>query len=325
MTTIIHIGPHKTGTSWFQKHVYPNVAGYRYVPRERARRAFLAPDAFGFDPVEARRLAGDLSDAIVCEEDLSGVMHNANASNLIAAEVARRLYATVPDAQIVIFAREQGAAAYSRYLQYLREGGTGSLHRYLFPEGWRHLGHDRPYKVPRFAWDTLNVAGLVAHYDSLFGADRVHVFLHEQLVREPEAVMAGLERILGAELPRPNRARANSGYRRPLIPLLRFANLFTKRSVAYKTTLLHIPYWYTVRKAMFERLNRLSWCGKPVRAHDMIDRQTRQFIAERFARSNRWLAERTGVDLEAYGYAVAEPARPVAAPRRTPVLAWMSN
>ena len=34
---IVHIGYHKTATTWFQKHFYPCVRNARFVARERVR------------------------------------------------------------------------------------------------------------------------------------------------------------------------------------------------------------------------------------------------------------------------------------------------
>lgn len=327
MGPIVHIGFHKTATSWFQLHVYPRVRGHRVVDRPLVRRALLGGDAFNFhaDAARAALGVGAGEGVILCEEDLSGVLHNGVVSGYVAKEVAARVRAALPDARVVIFVREQGSAALSWYLQYLREGGTASLRRYLFPELYRHLGHDRPFKVPRFCWSQLDYAGLVRRYDDLFGRDRVVVLPFELLRRDRAALLARLGAALGVELPDPGPARANEAYRRGLLPLVRTANLFTRRSVVDKAALLHLPYWYTVRKALFERLNRLAPLGPPPRPHTALDVPTRAWIAQRFWRCNRYLAERTGVDLAELGYATAEPDRPAPAPARSPALAWFKN
>ena len=38
---IVHIGYHKTASTWFQKRFYPCVRSHRYVERRRIQEAFL--------------------------------------------------------------------------------------------------------------------------------------------------------------------------------------------------------------------------------------------------------------------------------------------
>ena len=148
--------------------------------------------------------------------------------------------------------RAQHKAALSWYVQYVREGGTGSAARYLFADTHRHIGKSRPFMVPRFDFSQLDYRGLIETYDALFGRDRVHLFAYEMLARDRKATLARLCADLDlalADQPLDTR-RVNDSYRRALLPLARFANLFTYRSVSDKRTLVHLPYWYTVRKAL---------------------------------------------------------------------------
>src|SRR5438094_3185299 len=150
---IFHVGVHKTATSWFQKFFYPRVEGHRYINRRVVRGALLGKSPLAFDAAEARRQLGlDAGPpAIVCEEDLSGILHNGGLlSNYVAKEIASQIAAIAPDSRIVLFVRSQPAMAASCYQQYLREGGTASIRRYLFPEEYLFLGTVRPLKVPRF-------------------------------------------------------------------------------------------------------------------------------------------------------------------------------
>jgi hypothetical protein len=80
---IFHVGLHKTGTTWFQKRFYPNVPGYRLVNRRLVRSTLLGTSPLAFDAVAARQALGvDEGDtAIVCEEDLSGILHNGGLLN----------------------------------------------------------------------------------------------------------------------------------------------------------------------------------------------------------------------------------------------------
>ncbi|WNO54842.1 sulfotransferase [Stakelama saccharophila] len=327
MRPIIHIGYHKTATSWFQRFVYPRVASHRVIDRRLIRETFLAPPAFSFDAHAARdRLGIDADDrpAILCEEDLSGVLHNGLMSCHIAGVVAQRLHQALPEAHIVIFVRSQVTAALSWYLQYVREGGTASTRRYLFPKQHRHLGHVRPFMLPHFHFGQLDYRGLVERYDALFGADRVTALPYEALKRDPAALLARMSGALGVDLPDPEAAKVNACYRRGLLPIARAANLFTRRSVIDKATLVHIPYWYTVRKAVLAQLNRVPLFGPAPAAERYLGRKTVDHIAGLFWRSNRWLEARMGEDLRTLGYPL-DPPEDGAPPRRRLPLRWAAN
>jgi hypothetical protein len=327
---ILHIGVHKTATSWFQKQVYPAALSHRMADRIQVRRTLLGGGAYDFDPRAARATLGfDTGEKplVICEEDLSGVLHSGFASTYVAKETAARLHAVAPEAQVVIFVRAQPTAALSHYQQYLREGGTASLRRYLFPETYRHLGKSRVFKFPHFRFAQLDYRGLVEHYDSLFGRPNVHVFAYEQLARNREAVLGKMEQILRLEIDRDRLStrRVNDAYRRGLLPVARIFNLFTNRSIAYKSTLLHVPYWYPVRKHALRQLNKIPLFGRAPRAVTLFSPDILEWIQGRFWESNVWLAERTDLDLGAMGYPVIAPDRKVERPSRPPLLAWLRN
>jgi hypothetical protein len=326
---IVHIGVHKTATSWFQQHFHPHVRSLRFIDRVAVRRAFLAPTAFAFDAAAARAALGlddpALPPALICEEDLSGVLHNGGlASALIAKEVGVRLAKAIPDAQVVIFVREQASLAAACYQQYLREGGTASPRRYLLPGDYRHLTRERPYKTPRFEVSQLAHAGLVAWYDALFGCANVHVFAYEAFARDRGRFLDAFARDLGLEVgPLPPGPRVNGSYGRWLIPVARAMNLFTARSVADKRTLVHVPYWYPVRKRILDGLAASPLFGRPSSPAALFGGDAIAWLRGQFAADNARLAARMGVDLAAFGYALAAP--PAPRPTRHPVLAALRN
>ena len=324
---IFHVGVHKTGTTFFQKSFYPHVAGHRFIPRELVRRTLLARSPLEFDPVAARaelRIDG-AQPAIVCEEDLSGVLHNGLVSLYAAKEIASQLAAIAPEAAIVIFVRSQPSLAASCYNQYVREGGTSSVHRYLFPEDYHHPGDVRPLKVPRFDFRQFEFERLTAHYDALFGKPNVFVFAFEQFRNRPEEFLDHFCATLGIARPSGLSSEAlNPSLRRAILPLARAMNHFTRRSVSDKRVIAHIPYWYRPRKKLLKRLNRLRIFGAPPSAEELLGRQTYQWIQQRFRDSNLALERRMGVDLHALGY-FGDPSAEVDRPQRAPLLQHLKN
>lgn len=325
---IVHVGFHKTATSWFQTRVYPKIVSHRLIDRDVVRKLFVDGDAFSFDPMQARQLlgAGDASlPPLICEEELSGVLHIGAASTYIAKDVAHRLHATLPEAKIVIFIRSQVEAAASWYVQYLREGGTASVHRYLFPDEYVFPGRLMQFKTARFDFSQLSYGGLIETYDRLFGAENVYVFPYEDLLCDPLAVVSQLQQGLQFELS-PGHISAgavNSSFRIGLIPIARVLNLFSARGVANKRTLIHLPYARRATRFLLEQLNRVPLFGPRSQASSLISGRVREWIRQHFAESNRRLEERLQRPLDVLGYSVKSPSPPVLRPERCRLTRWM--
>ena len=293
------------------------------------RDTLLGGTAFDFDAAAARLVlcAEEPRPPLICEEDLSGTMHIGLASGYVAKGVAERIAAALPEAQIVVFVRAQPSAALSWYVQYLRQGGTASARAYLFPDTHRHIGHGRPFMVPRFDLSQLDYRGLIETYDTLFGRDNVHVYAYEAFAGDRRGTIAAMCRTLGLELAAVDfdtRAR-NDSYRRALLPVVRAANLLTSRGAPGKRALLHLPYWYAGRKALIEQVNRIGLLGRRPTPAGLLGQQTLDWIAQRFAPNNRWLAERMNLDLRPLGYPLDPPTVPVDPPAPPRWWRWTRN
>lgn len=329
MSVIVHIGYHKTGTTWFQKRFYPRVTSHRYIDRERVRRAFIDDSAFRFDPALAPERLGVApgEDVILCEEGLSGYLHNGGLMGHFSKAMAQRLHQVFPDATIVVFVRAQPEMVASCYQQYVRGGGTHSPRRYLFPDLYLHGAASEAHRIPRFSFDLFDYLPLIDTYTALFGRERVHVHPYEALGADPAGFMAGFKRDLGLEVAEDVAVgrRENGSYALPLIRLARGLNLFTYRTVADKRCLVHIPYWYTVRRALLEAANKCGLFGKPPSARRLLGGDVVDWIRERFWQGNAELARRYALPLGEYGYPVAKPNRPIERPTRHPALAWLNE
>lgn len=220
---------------------------------------------------------------------------------LVGPEMARRILATLPDAQIVIFIRNQHDILRATYAQYVAGGGTWSLRRYLDGKAGRHGALTRPYKAPGFEWEHFAFDRLIAHYETLFGRGSVHVYPYEWL-DEPEAFLVRLRRDLGLALPLEiaARARANRSLGREALLALRLANLFTRQSVVNKTTLIDLPGGQFQRHAAKWLVKRLP--SRRLRLPDDIAARVEAFYGE----SNARLAASRGLPLAALGYPLAQ-------------------
>ena len=300
---IVHIGYHKTATTWFQRQVWPSATSHEFVPRAETQKALLFPPGLHFDAAEARhalRIDERARPVLLSEENLSGYPHNGGLHGLIGPEMARRILATLPDAQIVVFIRNQRDIVRATYAQYVAGGGTWSLRRYLGGKAGRHGALTRPYKAPGFEWEHFAFDRLVAHYEELFGRASVHVYPYEWL-DEPEAFLIRLRRDLGLALPVEiaTRPRANRSIGREALFALRVANLFTRQSVVNKTTVIDLPGGQLLRHAAKWLVKRLP--SRDLRLPDDVAEKVERFYGE----SNARLAAIRGLPLAALGYPLA--------------------
>ena len=293
-TSIVHIGFHKTGTTWFQECVYPRVKNFRYVPRARVQAALLEPTAFAFDAARAaRELGGADAPLLLCEENLSGYPHSGGLQGFLTRVLAERIRAALPSARIVMFVRRQPEMIAACYQQYVRAGGTHSAQRYLWPSDWLRGAEAQAFKTPRFSFDHFDYDRLVAHYVALFGRENVHVFPYEEIQRDAAAFLARFAAELGLELDSATvpTGKQNASYSRAVAMLARALNRFTDRTVADKRHWLHVPRWYSVRRLLVESLNKTGLFGQRAAPEVLLGDGTVAWIRQRFWESNRALAK----------------------------------
>ena len=316
---VVHIGYHKTATTWFQEEVYPKAISHRWIPRALARDSLLKPYGCSFDAGKTRARLSDDADPrppVICEENLSGYIHNGGLHGLMAPEAARRIKATFPDALVVIVIRGQPEMIASTYVQYVRGGGTFGVRRYLFGGRWSLGALQHPYKAPRFDFGHFEYDRLVAYYDTLFGSENVLVLPYEELCRSPEAFLATLacQAELEFEGEPPSRKRSNVSFGRFTIAVARLLGLFTSRSVVNKTVLLSIPGFYEIRRLVLKGLGRFD---RAASAKAILGQEHLAGIQRHYVESNSRLLALRGLKLRELGYPVDLVSRQTPAEQKT--------
>jgi hypothetical protein len=264
---------------------------------------------------------------ILCEEGLSGYLHNGGLAGCLSKEVAYRIKSVFPDARIVIFIRSQPAVVAGSYEQYVRGGGTFTPRRYLFPKAYLRGALGEVAKAPDFTFDHFEYGPLIEHYRRLFGADSVHVFPYEAFREEPTGFLRSYCAALGLEvdLDTVPMRRVNRSYGLAVMALVRLLNHLTYRTVRDKHYLVHIPYWYAFVRVIGEALNKLPWIGPAPAPARLLGRDVNAWVHQRFCRSNRELMARTGLPLDRYHYPLQPPLGEVVEPAPHPALAWLWN
>ena len=223
---LLHVGYHKTGTTWLQNRFFIPEYGYGKILDHDAVSALIV-DAHE-SARDAERLVAAAAGAarrwspdtvpVVSSEILCGNPFHGGAGG---AENARLLAAAFPDARILITIREQKRMLTSVYMQYLSRGGT------LPPEGF--FAEENAPGYPRFRAEHFRYDWLIGLYRDLFGAGNVLVLTQEEMARDLAGFLAKLSAF--AEAPRQDgfpasAARSGASHPEAAAPLLRRINHF---------------------------------------------------------------------------------------------------
>jgi hypothetical protein len=189
-----HIGYHKTATSWMQQRLFTSEHGYApLADHAEVFQHIVQPHGLHFDPQPLRDLLTtrrtqmpEGATPIVSSEVISGhPFQGGHESDVYAERIAR----IAPDARILISIRAQIKILPSVYMQYLLRGGT-------MPPAQFYQGTNEPgyfgFTPRHFEYDLL-----VAHYQKLFGEDRVHVLTQESIRTDMDAAAQTLATFTG--------------------------------------------------------------------------------------------------------------------------------
>jgi hypothetical protein len=303
--SIVHIGYHKTATTWFQERYYPLVKNATYITRRQAKQAFLNVSAFNFDPRHAREILGTNEPMLICEENLCGDYENAGLLGCLSKDVAYRIRNTLPEAQIVIFIRNQPDMIAATYLQYLRRGGTASVNHFLFPYRHQRRFSRKHFKKPMFLFDHFDYLNLIHHYQDIFGKPSVHVFPYEAFSRNPSDFIAGYGHRfeLDVDFERIDFRPKNRSYRGGTVHVARLLNYISASdadAVYGNCRIRVVPK--KLKGALMEGWNRSPWKGQRLTPQQLLGPKVIHYIQERFADSNRVLAAALDLPLAGYGY-----------------------
>ena len=306
---LLHIGYHKTATTWLQKNLYPAISNADYLSRPLVRDVFFNTTAWGFaaDAAREQLLQGRHQDRrlIISEEDFCGYTENGGLLEALSRDLARRLQETFPQADVVIFIRNQLDMIRSSYLQYVRTGGTHSVRRYLNPYPVTDPYHRRWYKKPLLTKDHFSYQHLIKHYQQLFGADQVHVFCYEAFVADSRGFVRDFARRLqlDVDIDRLSFARRNESLGRLTLLLSRLLGPFTRWHTSNRLVLLPIlPRWLT--KAGIKALNKTPLSGAAITNRQLFGERLEQQLWQYYAGDNQALLALPGLQLplRRYGY-----------------------
>jgi hypothetical protein len=307
---LLHIGYPKNASTWLQKYIFNDPAkGFvcRWNPVSGLPvEEFLLSNPVRFDPHAVRerfdkahddagRLVPVLSHECLCTDPFCTRYFSPHAF-----ELAERLHATFPEAQIFLVFREQKSMLLSMYREYISSnGGEWPIGAYI------GTGDEQPGYAPFLRLDYLEYDLLLKHYIKLFGPPRVLALPFEWLRKDGIAFEQRIHDFCRTGV-------TASEHMSPYHVTWKGCAMALRRQL---NKLVHLPpgHWKpTGRRVLFNSaanllcrvVNRLS----PAGANRYFDERLKRVIAARvkdyYRQSNRELQDVTGVDLKSLGYDV---------------------
>lgn len=305
---LIHIGYHKTGTSWLQQHLFSESDRVFTTPlhrRDDVYQQIVMPNGLDFSAERCRQqLIPKLQDAatggrvaVISSERLSGSPYSGGYDS---KELADRLHGAFPEARILIVIREQVSMLVSTYKAYVDKGGTCSLQEFFCPPP-RARGRIPWFDPRHFAYDRL-----IEHYQELFGRAEVLVLAFEQFRREPRQFVHEIVQFAGAqEVANPStESQVNLGIDASIIGLRRRLNLLLIRDPLNGYSPIAIPgfdkFIRTVQGISGKLLPRVveRSCQEKLKSAAI------RLTGESYLESNAKTVKLTGLALSSYGYAL---------------------
>lgn len=298
---LIHIGYHKTASTWLQKTVFKPENGF-FQPFElhELYENVVLPNALSF---ECWRVQGELETRlssapegvlipVLSHERLSGDPY---AGSRDSKEIGNRLHSSFPNAKVLIVVREQFELISSLYKTYIVHGGKAKLEDFIRPKS-RQANLNEWFDFKTYCYDKL-----IEHYIGLFGRDNVLVVAYEDLKNDNQRFFNVLCKFSGASdgtLVAGATDKHNASLSELGSEMLRLLNLTFGMFCAYPLEVSNNKRWRLARSAIF----RLDKINKQISPKGRLIKRTRELLAGNFRDSNAAVQAYVSYDLGRAGY-----------------------
>ena len=246
---IIHIGYPKTGTTWLQKEVFPNIENVNVLVKGCIHDLIVARNSIFAESKKCYQYYSNLQkrqiSCIVSDEDFVSI----RKEHVSQLKKAQRLKKIFPTAKILIFLRNHVDIIASDYTEYIKGGGTLKFEDYYCQ--LKNAG----------ILEMWNYSKVINIYVELFGKDNVIVFDYEKMMEND--FLLQLKNKIGISINEfvVKKNRINKRYALFLLKLARIINMFNKRQMYSnyppKKCIYHIPFLLNFSKWVFEKFNLL--------------------------------------------------------------------
>jgi hypothetical protein len=308
---LLHIGYHKTGTTWLQKHVFSS-SSYGFISPMSIKEILdeiILPHPLDFDSgacrrAITRRLAAVASSGllpVISNERFSGHPHSGGYDSSTLADRLKQLF---PEAHVFICIRQQEDVILSCYNQYIRTGGAISIASYL------NVG-DRT-RIPLFDFRHFMYHRLIAYYQKLFGREAVLVLPFNLFSQDNVGYVSRIIEFATGERSRfdlstlPGRDMSNrsiTGFELKALTMVNYL-IGTRNSINQFSL---FPTGRERTRSLFRFLQRLDpLIPQSINKHivDDLHKTVAATMGDRYRQSNQMTSELIGMDLGQFGFQV---------------------
>lgn len=308
---LLHIGYHKTGTTWLQQYLFSSRAHGFISPLSTAEMMdrIVLPHPLDFSASECRegierRLGEITSDGltpVLSNERFSGHPHSGGYDSKVLADRLKEMF---PTARVFMCIREQEQAILSSYNQYIRTGGAISIASYL--------NVAERSRVPLFDFRHFMYHRLIGYYQSIFGKQNVLVLPFRLFTQDTSRYVSSIiefatgrpARVDLSSLPASDRSnRSITGFDLVILKMVNYI-IGTRNSINQFSLL---PMSRERTRSLFRLVQKVDplFPGFANRAIVADLRKTvSDMVGERYRESNRITSGLIGMDLAQYGFQV---------------------
>ena len=284
---LIHIGYHKTASTWLQKRFFVKENGYfKPLSMSDIVESFVTPGCFEFNSEKVRlEIAKQMVTnnkklvPLISHERLSGDPFTGGRD---AKEIAVRLHETFPNGKVLIVIREQCSIITSLYKTYVALGGTASLKTFLSPP--------KNEEQQWFDQSIYKYDGLIMYYVQLFGGSNVLVKNFDDLISSKKSFCQSINMFCDATAPTEFSGRENESLSDIALISLRYVNTFFGLFSPYPLSFNRSYLWRKLRGLIY-RVDRIT---TGVRKPRIFRYQVADTLGDYFVESNRMVEEYLG-------------------------------
>ena len=305
---LIHIGYHKTGTTFWQERIFSN-ENVNLIDRILVQKLLLDASPYEYSNEKFEHwLKDQLSDDklnVISDEELSGNIHSAGNGRSITFEMIERISQIgIAEVTVMICLRNQMKMIDSCYRQYVKKGGSFNFENYVFSE---KRGAKR-HRFPGFSFAHLKYDDVIRHSFERIGKDKVKIYLYEQFLENKDSVIQDLSEHLNYDLyvEANNREQlVNRSLSNFTIRLARITNCLFSSDPICRNSLLSLNRLKPVLNYLYSFIDK-KFAGI-VHNKSYVHAQMMEQINHYFDESNQQTQMLTGLSLADYQYPFKEP------------------
>ena len=232
MEVILHLGIHKTASTFLQKEVFPHIKNSLFLNREKSKPfkdyilytddfLFSADTAIGLfkQLIEDHAESDSSSQVIISDEEYYGNPFWGSIDR--KRNIDRLLQTFDKNIKVLLVLRNQVGLFSSLYNQYVKTGGTATLHQFYTYKKYPLIVSEDYFMFDRY----------IKYISSRVSPAALNVCLYEDFLANREVFIRAIFRFLGREdvwIELRLEKTTNSSIPANFLPLMRFFNMLTR-------------------------------------------------------------------------------------------------